>query len=216
MSQNVNIATTKDDSSTLYSNQYKEHYHSTHGALQESEYVFIEKGLNYFKKNKLVIFEMGFGTGLNAYLTFLRSNCVVEYDCIETEKLDFSIVEALNYPSLLEQDKTIFLSLHQAKWDKDVVVNKDFVLHKYYQDIQLFEFKKEYDLIYFDAFSPRIQPDLWSEETLLKCYDALSNQGLLVTYCAKSEVRRTLQKIGFRVEKCPGPPGKREMLRAFK
>tara|TARA_A100001015_G_C15022082_1_gene728530 strand:- start:1772 stop:2422 length:651 start_codon:yes stop_codon:yes gene_type:complete len=216
VSENLKHTFTKDNSSTLFNEIYKEHYHSTHGALQESQYVFIDKGLANFKNKSLSIFELGFGTGLNAYLTLLKSTSKIYYDCIDTVKLDFSIVKQLNYSDLLGEDATLFFQLHQANWDEISYISDHFVLHKYYQDICTFSFEKSYDLIYFDAFSPRIQPELWTKPLISKCYDFLNENGLFVTYCAKSSVRKILIDVGFRVEKCPGPPGKREMIRAFK
>lgn len=216
VTKKVSISETKDRSTTLYHSEFNEHYHSQHGALQESMHVFINNGLFLVKKDSINIFEMGFGTGLNAYLTLLNSTIDVHYDCIDTYKLDSEVVSKLNFPSLLSADPNLFNALHQSDWDKDISISSSFILHKYYQDFSSFIFSKSYDLIFYDAFSPRIQPHMWTDDVLKKVVDTLTPGGLFVTYCAKSSIRKCLMNFGLNVEKCPGPPGKREMIRAFK
>ena len=216
MTNIVDLSLTKDDSHTLYNREYNEHYHSQHGAIQESQYVFINKGLLSIQKESISIFEMGFGTGLNAYLTALSSSKTINYDAVETTPLPESVIKQLNYPTLLNDESDFFLTMHHASWNQENVLSKQFILRKINSKIETLAFDKTYDLIYFDAFSPRIQPELWTEAVFRRLFEQMNLNAVLVTYCAKSAVRRILESIGFVVEKCPGPPGKREMLRAVK
>ena len=164
---------------------------------------------------------MGFGTGLNAILTLeeaLRSDLRIKYTALEAFPVAKEEWQRLNYPEVLETDslKEYFHKMHLADWEKWVSLCQEFQLRKIQQDIREFESSEEYDLIYFDAFGYRVQPELWSKQVFDKMFSALKPGGILVTYAAKGLVRRTMQNVGFTVERLPGPPGKREMLRAVK
>jgi len=212
---------TADGSDTLFSSEMDESYHSVNGAAQESMHVFIEAGLHQMDKKKLKVFEVGFGTGLNALLTWedARKNKIqIEYDTIEAYPLSKDVIETLNYGDFTpELPSDAYLKLHMTPWEISTVLEKNcFELLKIQGDFTEFIFNQKYDLIYFDAFAPDKQFEMWDESLFLKLFNTLNNQGLLVTYCAKGEVRRRMQRAGFRVERIPGPPGKREMLRAVK
>jgi len=212
---------TADGSDTLFYPEMEESYHSMNGAVQESRHVFIEAGLRQIKKKKINIFEVGFGTGLNALLTWGEAHqktLQVSYDAIEAFPLSKSIIETLNYKGL-EPNLTpdAFLKIHEAPWDVPTILENDrFILQKIQNDFTNFDFTKKYDLVYFDAFAPDKQPEMWNECLFRKIFNSLNDQGILVTYCAKGEVRRRMQRSDFQVERISGPPGKREMLRATK
>jgi len=215
------IKITDDGSSTLYVPEINEHYHSTYGAVQESMHVFIKMGLREIKKDKIRIFELGFGTGLNALLSFLMLKDLksIEYYGLELFPLDWQVIEKLNfdkYLDLTKNQKNIFKKMHDSSWEKKVQLSPDFMVKKIKADITDYDFQSSFDLFYFDAFAPKIQPELWKEKIFRKLYHAMNNNGILVTYCAKGEVRRNLQNAGFITERLPGPPGKREILRAVK
>ena len=216
------ITLTEDGSHTLYLPGMDEHYHSTHGAIQESTHVFINTGLKPINKTQLTIFEVGFGTGLNAWLTLKackQLNKTVNYFTIEKYPLNQNEYRILNYGKLNEEDDFhTFLSLHKCDWGKISQITTAFNLYKFKADIKTFEFDNlpDFNLVYFDAFAPNKQEDVWSFEIFKKLYEQCAVNGVLVTYCAKGAVRRTLQEVGFKVERLPGPPGKREMLRAIK
>lgn len=216
------IKTTYDGSHTLFVPDLDEHYHSTHGAIQESMHVFINAGLNYFNNSKeLTILEIGLGTGLNAFLTYIESKkkgTPINYTGIEAYPLTKEIIENLNYPEQLNEmdNKAVFKLLHECNWNKEVNITDSFLLTKLNVLLQDYKVKKQYDLIYFDAFGPGVQEEMWTREVFEKMYQSLAVGGILVTYCAKGEVKRTLKSVGFEVENIPGPPGKREMTRARK
>ncbi len=218
MTDHLEIKITADNSYTLLNKNIDEHYHSHHGALQESLYVFIHQGLNKTNTTNIKVFEMGFGTGLNALLTALHAAPKkVTYDCVETHALPQQIVEQLMHTDSLKNNKELFLQLHTCSWNNSHKLSETVEFCKYMQNIQDITLNNNYyDLMYYDAFSPRKQPELWGNSCLSKCYNALKKDGIFVTYCAKSSVRKELQAVGFTVEKLPGPPGKREMLRAIK
>jgi len=212
---------TADGSDTLFSNEMDESYHSVNGAAQESRHVFIEAGLHQMYKKNLKIFEVGFGTGLNALLTWEdahKNKLQIEYDAIEAYPVSKEVIETLNYGEFTpELHSSAYLKLHDTKWEVlEELENKRFNLRKIQGDFTDYTFSQTYDLIYFDAFAPDKQSEMWDEPLFLKLFQALNSQGLLVTYCAKGEVRRRMQRAGFMVERIPGPPGKREMLRASK
>jgi tRNA U34 5-methylaminomethyl-2-thiouridine-forming methyltransferase MnmC len=212
---------TDDGSLTLYSDALQESYHSINGAIQESRHVFIEAGLLGVQKTPIRVLEVGFGTGLNALLTWneaLKNNLHVEYESLEAYPVSNRLLESLHYEfeeSLLPEQA--FNLLHESEWNTPIELDAGvFRLTKWLQDFTTFSLQGSYDLIYFDAFSPDKQPEMWSDALFEKLYRQLTTHGMLVTYCAKGEVRRCLQRAGFRTERLPGPPGKREMLRAIK
>lgn len=220
------IIKTGDGSSTIFIPEWNEHYHSKHGALQEARHVFIKMGLEHHRSmegagQEISILEIGFGTGLNALITLFESISAsqkVIYTGIEAYPVSQDELTALNYSELFSRDKAqeLFETLHKLPWEKECEVIPTFVLEKkqlFFSDI---DEEDAYDLVYFDAFGPRVQPELWTEEIFGKMYRAMKERGVLVTYSAKGSVRRAMQAVGFTVERLPGPPGKREMLRALK
>lgn len=217
------IEITADGSHTLFIPELDEHYHSVNGAIQESNHVFIETGLKHCKKRVIHIFEIGFGTGLNAYLTLLNnrdSETKIYYTAIEAYPLSNTLIESLNYShNQTQSDKNLYHKLHTAAWGTAVEIVENFILTKIEADFTHFEFSKithDIDIIYFDAFAPEKQSNMWTQEIFDKLYSITSNEGFLVTYCAKGVVRRMMQQAGYTTERLPGPPGKREMLRATK
>lgn len=197
-------------------------YHSIHGAIQESLHVFIEAG---FKRSgpsgSLNILEMGFGTGLNALLTLLEADKLgrpVHYTAIELYPLNPEEIYQLNYCTRLNRDhhQMIFEKFHKCEWEKDHMITPFFTFYKTNTDPPGFSANRLFDLIYFDAFAPAAQPELWTKQIFASLYKMMRPGGILVTYCSKGEVRRSMQSAGFNIEKVPGPPGKREMLRAYK
>jgi len=215
------IQLTADGSSTIFVPELNQHYHSTHGALQESMHVFIEAGLKNHQAKQLSILEIGFGTGLNAWLTAIEAKKVdkkVSY--VGVEKHPVSVTEAaqLNYTSVYAENKEreLFTALHVAEWEKEVPISPYFSLLKKQLNFLEIADKNAFDIIYFDAFAPNAQPELWTEELFGKMFLALKTGGFLVTYCAKGQVKRNLKSVGFTLESLLGPPGKREMTRALK
>lgn len=219
----IELITTGDGSHSLLNKALDETYHSRHGALQESRYVFIKQGLNYYVEKtgskQLSILEVGFGTGLNAWLTLQeaqRLNITISYTTLETYPLPASIWPTLNYAAGSEFEKD-FTKLHEAEWNKEVLINPSFILHKVEQSLQDFDTsEKNFDIIYFDAFAPNKQPELWEATMLGKVVNTLNTSGIFVTYCAKGQLKRDLKSFDLVVESLPGPPGKREMVRAIK
>ena len=218
------VIVTADGSKTIFIPEWNEHYHSKHGAVQEALHVFIKHGLDYFTQDAkstpatISILEMGFGTGLNAFLTLLEAQkhaFKMHYTGIEAFPVSHEELALLNYTST-EEENELFRVLHETPWEEDVNLSSNFILHKQKKTFQEIEDVTRYDLIYFDAFGVRVQPELWTETLFMKMYQALRPNGFLVTYAAAGSVRRAMQAVGFSVEKLPGPPGKREMLRAFK
>ncbi|MCU7548516.1 tRNA (5-methylaminomethyl-2-thiouridine)(34)-methyltransferase MnmD [Chitinophagaceae bacterium LB-8] len=218
------IIVTKDGSHTVAIPEMNVTYHSHHGAIQESMHVFIETGLVYLlsqpeqQKTQLRIFEMGFGTGLNAFLTAIegeKRKAHIYYTAVE--KYPLSVVEAnsLNYQLVLGQ-QDLFERLHHCPWGVDHTINKYFTLRKEQTDILSFTAQESFHLVYFDAFAPSAQPELWTEDVFRKLFDIMVEGGVLVTYCSKGSVRRAMQAAGFVVTKLAGPPGKREIVRAVK
>jgi|TARA_B000000475_G_C16003825_1_gene450015 tRNA U34 5-methylaminomethyl-2-thiouridine-forming methyltransferase MnmC len=218
------IITTSDGSKTIQIEGWNEQYHSIHGALQEAKHVYINAGLKTFlerqpKQNALTVLEIGFGTGLNALLTALESLNISQEICyhgIEAYPVEAEELQALGYHTLIGSDPSIFQNIHNCSWHETHKILPHFSIVKrqaFFSDIAEVN---AFDVIYFDAFGPRVQPNLWIESIFKKMYEALRPNGLLVTYCAKGSVRRCMQAVGFEVERLPGPPGKREMLRAIK
>jgi tRNA U34 5-methylaminomethyl-2-thiouridine-forming methyltransferase MnmC len=223
------IITTKDGSHSLFSEQYDEIYHSGNGAIQESTHVFINSGFQYalrtfqpWPETALKIFEVGFGTGLNALLTYiaaLQNDVEIYYETIERYPVPVGVINQLNYSVMLEGDKhrDIYHALHLYPWNEVHDIAPFFKFKKMEDSFLSFEPQSNYfHLIYFDAFAPENQPEMWTLEMMRKIYDALVPNGIMVSYCSKSVFRKTLIEAGFTVEKLPGPPGKREMVRAIK
>ncbi len=216
----IELLKTKDGSDTLYMKELGEHYHSTYGAIQESMHVFIQNGLKLCSNSPLTIFEVGFGTGLNAFLTYLeslQSGKTIQYISIEKFPVPRNVWELLNYPGILSHGE-IFRAMHLAEWNEKIRLGKNFTIKKILGDMTNFDFdlQPHFDLIYFDAFSPEKQPELWEKSIFKKLYDQTVPFGKLVTYCSKGSVRRALKDSGYITERLPGPPGKREILRASK
>lgn len=220
-SQNIlEIKETADGSHTIYNNALDEHYHSQHGSIQEAEHVFIEKGLEHRSEKlaQLSILEVGFGTGLNALLTILnRRELEIDYVGLEPFPVPKEILKTLNYADhLAELAKGIYERIHSVEWNQKTRVEAGFNFFKVNEPIQEFNSEKRFDLVYFDAFAPRPQAEMWLTEVFEKCFSLMNDGACLVTYCAKGQVRRNMQEAGFQVERLDGPPGKREMLRATK
>ena len=218
------IFTTADGSPSIFIEELQETYHSKHGAVTESDYVYIEKGLGYWleKNNKmeLRIFEMGLGTGLNAYLSFIFSQqrkLMCEYFAVEKYPLTQEELQSLAMKGHLPEPKyhDFFDLLHQANWNT-TISQPHFFFSKMNEDFLNMTFSQKFDVLFYDAFGYHAQSELWQEEALQICFDLLQPGGVWVSYCARGEVRRILQKVGFKVERLEGPPGKREMLRAVK
>jgi len=221
MSVKPKIELTADGSHTLFIPELDEHYHSVNGAIQESTHVFINTGLKHCGKDSVNILEIGFGTGLNAFLTLLNvkdTNKIIHYTGLELYPLSKSIIEKLNYSEKCSiQDKNLYSKIHDVDWNKEVEILPNFHLSKIECDFTQFDFpllQTSFDLIYFDAFAPDKQPEMWTQEIFDSLYSITNPSGILVTYCAKGAVRRMMQQAGYKTERLPGPPGKREMLRA--
>lgn len=216
------IIETSDGSKTIRIIDLDENYHSHHGALQEAKHVFIQYGLDYFKdKKNLSIFEMGFGTGLNAFLTAIEtihSDKKIEYTGIEAYPVSEEEVHLLGYNQLMGAEfSELYDKIHSVEWGSLQEITPNFKLHKIVNKIESVELKANFfDLIYYDAFGPRAQDEMWTVELFQKMFNSLRVGGVLVTYCAKGQVKRNLKEVGFKIEALPGPPGKREMTRAFK
>ncbi|SNR47438.1 tRNA U34 5-methylaminomethyl-2-thiouridine-forming methyltransferase MnmC [Lutibacter agarilyticus] len=215
------IIVTADGSSTIHLPEWNEQYHSKYGAIQEAYHVFIKSGLQLFANSELSILEIGYGTGLNSFITFLEAQKLklkIDYVGVEAYPVALEEVEKLNYVSELGAENTIeiFKKMHQQNWDEKQAVSSEFSLTKRKQFFNEIDDENTFDLIYFDAFGARVQPELWTEEIFEAMFNSLKKEGVLVTYSAKGSVRRALQTVGFTVERLPGPPGKREMLRAKK
>jgi len=215
------IITTSDGSSTIHLPEWNEQYHSIHGAIQEAKHVFIETGLKLFSNKEINILEIGFGTGLNCFITFLeavRLDLKVNYLGVEAYPVLQNEIEKLNYVEELEAEDfgKEFDEIHTNNWNENFAISDVFSLEKRQQFFNEIDLNNEIDLIYFDAFGARVQPELWTEAIFKSMFKALKNGGVLVTYSAKGSVRRAMQSVGFTVERLPGPPGKREMLRATK
>ncbi|CAL2057454.1 tRNA (5-methylaminomethyl-2-thiouridine)(34)-methyltransferase MnmD [Tenacibaculum sp. 190524A05c] len=212
------IIITSDGSTTIHIPAWNEQYHSKHGAIQEAYHVFIKHGLEFVAQDQLSIMEIGFGTGLNCFITYLESDKEIDYVGVEAYPVDEKEIKKLNYVSELKAEKKseIFNKMHGISWEEKHKIGDKFQLEKRQQFFKDIKDKDTFHLIYFDAFGARVQPELWTEEIFSIMFDALKNEGVLVTYAAKGSVRRAMEAVGFTVERLPGPPGKREMLRAIK
>lgn len=210
---------TEDGSATLYVPALDEHYHSVKGARAEAEHIYIEMGMMHALgerggEGQLRLLEVGLGTGLNALLTLERSEregACVHYDAVELYPLTWGEIEPLGY-----SDAEVFRALHDSAWEEDVKLTSHFTLRKLQTDVRTVNIAPV-DVIYYDAFAPEKQPEMWTHDLMERMYDLLNPCGVLTTYCAKGVVRRMLQQVGFKVERLPGPVGgKREILRATK
>lgn len=215
------IIITDDGSTTIRIPEWDENYHSTHGAIQEAKHVFIKNGLDLFQnQDSISILEIGFGTGLNAFITFLETLNIekVNYVGVEAYPISQEEIAQMNYVSELDSEmyQEIFDKMHSCDWEKQETITENFHLTKRKQFFQDIEDKNQFDLIYFDAFGYPLQPELWSEVIFKKMYDALLPKGTLVTYACRSSIKNAMLSVGFSIEKLPGAPGKREMLRATK
>ncbi|MFM7851779.1 MAG: tRNA (5-methylaminomethyl-2-thiouridine)(34)-methyltransferase MnmD [Flammeovirgaceae bacterium] len=221
----LRIIVTHDGSHSLFYSTINETYHSIHGALQESKHVFIRNGVEHLIKNRVLpslsIFEVGFGTGLNALLVaeFAEKHRItIDYCALELFPLPWETIAQLNYAQLLawHTAPALFEKIHECDWGNTHRITEFFSLRKEKASIHDYLISKKYDCVFFDAFAPEKQPEMWTLEVLRKVTDALSHDGVLVTYCAKGQLRRDLVSLNFKVEKLPGPPGKREMTRALR
>jgi tRNA U34 5-methylaminomethyl-2-thiouridine-forming methyltransferase MnmC len=212
------ILITSDGSSTIHLPDWNEQYHSKNGSINESYHVFIESGLRQVASEKVSILEIGFGTGLNGFITFLEAKRPIDYVGVEAYPVTPKEIEKMNFISVLnaEKETAVFKKMHKVSWEEKHEITNEFSLTKRKQFFEDITDKNAFDLIYFDAFGARVQPQLWTEEIFTKMFVALKENGILVTYSAKGSVRRAMQAVGFTVERLPGPPGKREMLRARK
>ncbi len=214
---------TGDGSFTFQLPEWDEQYHSKNGAIAEALHVFIKEGLHHWisktPSSEISIMEIGFGTGLNCFLTVIESmkmDLKIRYTGVEAYPLEFSEIEKLNYPSLLNCPDQLFLQLHSAVWERGVAISDTFQLEKQKRFFSEIERKNSFHLIYFDAFGIKVQPELWTAEIFQLMYEALKPRGVLTTYAANGSARRAMQSVGFTVERLPGPPGKKEMMRATK
>lgn len=209
----MQLIKTADGSHSILTPQ--ESYHSTHGAVQESRHVFIDHGLCHARQQsnpaKIHVLEVGFGTGLNALLSW-NANYPTHYVAIEPFPIPMALWQQLNYNAFIEIGS--IEALHSCPWDSVVELSPRFTFQKQNTRIQTARLTHTFDVIYYDAFSPNTQSELWTTDIFATLFDQLNSNGILVTYCAKGIVRRRLMDIGFSVERCPGPPGKHHMLRA--
>ena len=210
-----NIITTKDGSHSIFIQELNETYHSIHGAITESQHIYINNGINKIKKKRISILEIGFGTGLNTMLTLQKDKKNIYYITLEPFPLTNNIYNKLNFHHYIKFDKNIFLKIHEECWEKDIKINTNFTLHKTKTKIEDFVTKRKFDIIYFDAFAPKKQPSIWTNKILKKCHMLLKKNGFLITYCANGEIKRRLTKNGFRIESLQGPTGgKRSITKA--
>lgn len=233
------IITTSDGSKTIQIEDWNEQYHSIHGAIQEANHVFLKHGLLFFcaeldsasnntyrtelsrSVNEAIdILEIGFGTGLNTFLTLIEAeklNQNINYVGVEAYPVESNEINQLNYVELIsEEHKAEFEKIHNVSWEAKHIITPNFKLEKQQKFFKEIMVENTFDIVYFDAFGARVQPELWTEDIFMIMYKALKVDGVLVTYSAKGSVRRAMQAVGFNVERLPGPPGKREMLRAHK
>ncbi len=214
---NQRILETEDGSKTFLSKNFNETYHSVKGAVGESMHVFINAGLNFIDKKQINVFEVGFGTGLNAILTYneaLKSKKSISYITIEKYPIERSIIEKLNY-NILSSSENVFYDLHSSEWDKKIKINDLFSFKKIKADFTEYEFAEKFDLIFFDAFSYDTQPEMWSLKIMSNIFNALNKNGVFVTYSSKGIIKQNLRSAGFEVKRLQGYK-KRHILRAVK
>lgn len=219
------IIITSDGSKTIHIPEWNEQYHSTHGAIQEAKHVYLKHGLAFFcaseayvNLSQISILEIGFGTGLNAFLTAIEAqtqNLNCHYVGVEGFPVSREELKALNYTEALKHQE-LFNKIHICNWEENTSISKNFQLKKQQKQFSEIVVENQFDVIYFDAFGPRVQPELWTEAIFKNMYNAMKIGGILVTYCAQGHARRAMLSVGFTVTKVEGPPGKRHMLRAVK
>jgi len=214
------IITTNDGSTTIHLPEWNESYHSKHGAIQEAYHVFIKNGFSLFERRSISILEIGFGTGLNCFITYLeakKNNQTINYVGVEGYPIPMEEALQMNYANEIDATEiAVFKQMHQDTWEHKNTVSQDFTLTKRQQFFQDIQDDNAFDLIYFDAFGFRVQPELWSEDIFAKMFTSLKSNGVLVTYACRTSIKKAMLSAGFSVEKLPGAPGKREMLRATK
>lgn len=214
------IIQTNDGSTTIHLPEWNESYHSKHGAIQEAYHVFIKNGLSLFGNKPIAVLEIGFGTGLNCFITYIESKKnkqTINYVGVEAYPVLFDEAIKMNYAKKIDaSEKNVFDKMHQFTWEQKHLLSTDFTLTKCKQFFQDIKYENAFDLIYFDAFGFRVQPELWSDEIFAIMYKALKPKGVLVTYACRTLIKKSMLTAGFSVEKLPGAPGKREMLRANK
>lgn len=216
------IFLTEDGSHSFMSEQFGVLYHSSHGAIQETQHIFIDAGLKYILSQNLdtiSILDIGFGTGLNALMTYLeaeRLGVKIHYTTYEKYPLSKKQAEELNFHTQLNVSKDILNTMHECSWDEPHSLSPFFVFEKRLASFENIHIQNSINLIYFDAFAPEVQPQLWEQPMMQKMYEALRSKGVLTTYCAKGAFKRTLKDVGFIIEPLPGPPHKREITRAIK
>lgn len=217
---NSELLITSDGSHTLFVPAIDESYHSTHGAIQESRHIFIEAGLKQCTKSEISVLEIGFGTGLNAYLTLLEAekcNQKIHFTTLELYPVAIEKALQLNYPEELAQENRVnFDKMHTSAWNKEIQITSHFTLKKIEADFTHYAFENKFDVVFFDAFSPEKQPEMWTQQQFEEIYASCNSSAIFTTYCAKGVVRRAMQSAGFMVERLPGPTGKREILRCLK
>lgn len=220
---NLKIVETADGSHTIFLPDLNESYHSNFGAITESECVFFKNGLNnYIGKQKVIhVLETGMGTGLNAFMAFLDAEInkqKIVYHALEIFPISLSIASQLNYPEQLNAINYAdeFIQLHNCNFDDEIKISEYFTFKKYHQSIKIFSNPNNYDVVFFDAFAPDINADLWYEDVLHNMYLSLKKGGMLTTYCAKGQFKRNLKSVGFKVQNAAGPPGKREITQGNK
>jgi tRNA U34 5-methylaminomethyl-2-thiouridine-forming methyltransferase MnmC len=214
------IIQTKDGSTSIFIPEWNESYHSKNGAIQEANHVFIKNGFSLFEGKPVSILEIGFGTGLNAFITSLeaeKNNQKINYVGVEAYPISSDEIVSMNFANQIDSSKAdIFTKIHQCEWEIKTKIHDNFSLTKRKQFFQDIDDEECFDLIYFDAFGFDLQPELWSESIFVKMYKALRDNGVLVTYACRTSIKNSMKNAGFQVEKLPGAPGKREMLRARK
>lgn len=213
------LVITNDGSHSILNHKIEERYHSKHGAIVEAEHVFIRNGFSATNKKNINILEVGFGTGLNALLTYQKATkklINVNYHTLEAYPIEKKIYIQLNFTGLIGLEKEDLLTLHDCKWNKEHKINTFFSFTKHLITLENYNTDIKFDIIYFDAFSPEKQPELWNKEIFMKIHSFLEKDGFLVTYCAKGAVKRTMEEVGLKIIVLDGPPGKRQMTRANK
>lgn len=221
MNKNLELIITKDGSHSIYNSALNETYHSVGGAIQESEHIYIQHGFKSLsvETNPIKILEIGFGTGLNAILTLkeaVNEKLQILYTTLEPYPLSEEIIKALNYPSYFRESflKEKFFVLHSCPWEENNQITPDFLFIKEQIKIEEFNTEEKFDLVYYDAFAPSKQADIWDINNLKKVKDMMKVGGILITYCSNGKFKRDLKEAGFTIESLPGPLGKREITRA--